>query len=113
MNSREKGKRGERLWRDFLKSYGYTARRGQQFSGGDDSPDVICEELDDTIHFEGKFVEKLNIHDAMTQAKRDGGNKIAVVAHKRSRGEWLVTMEAEKFMDIIHDKKVPKSGAAT
>jgi len=46
MNSREKGKRGERQWRDELRANGYTARRGQQFAGSPDSPDVVCEELD-------------------------------------------------------------------
>ena len=33
MNSREKGKRGERQWRDELRANGYMARRGQQFAG--------------------------------------------------------------------------------
>jgi hypothetical protein len=37
MNSREKGKRGERAWRDELRAAGYDARRGQQFSGSPDS----------------------------------------------------------------------------
>jgi len=32
MNSREKGKRGERQWRDELRANGYAARRGQQFT---------------------------------------------------------------------------------
>ena len=46
MNSREKGKRGERLWRDQLKLAGYpNSRRGQQFSGDESAPDVICEDL--------------------------------------------------------------------
>jgi len=45
MNSREKGKRGERQWRDELRANGYAARRGQQFSGSPDSPDVICDGL--------------------------------------------------------------------
>ena len=40
MNSREKGKRGERQWRDELRANGYDARRGQQFSG---SPDWLPE----------------------------------------------------------------------
>lgn len=45
INSRQKGKRGERLWRDQLREQGFTARRGQQYAGGIESPDVICEEL--------------------------------------------------------------------
>jgi len=101
MNSREKGKRGERLWRDVLRAFGFTARRGQQFSGGDDSPDVICDELNDEYHFEVKFVEKLNIHDAMNQAAHDAGSKIPLVAHKRTRTDWLVTMKASDFLKHV------------
>ena len=70
MNSREKGKRGERQWRDELRANGYMARRGQQFAGSPDSPDVVCPDLAG-IHFEVKAVERLNIYDAMEQARRD------------------------------------------
>jgi Holliday junction resolvase len=72
MNSREKGKRGERQWRDELRANGYMARRGQQFAGSPDSPDVVCDELS-WLHFEVKAVERLNIEDAMDQARRDCG----------------------------------------
>ena len=105
MNSREKGKRGERQWRDEFRANGYMARRGQQFSGSPDSPDVICDELS-WLHFEVKAVERLNIEDAMDQARRDaergieGQQKVPVVAHRRSFRRWLVTMEAETFFRI-------------
>ena len=101
MNSREKGKRGERQWRDELRANGYAARRGQQFSGSPDSPDVVCDSLP-WIHFEVKTVERLNIRDAMDQAMREcGAHKVPVVAHKRSFRGWLVTMEAETFFRLI------------
>jgi|ERR1041384_3043973 hypothetical protein len=51
MNSRQKGARGERRWRDELRAHGFDARRRQQFSGSPDSPDVVCDELD-WLHFE-------------------------------------------------------------
>ncbi len=70
MNSREKGKRGERQWRDELRPTGYAARRGQQFCGSAESPDVVCDALP-WIHFEVKTVERLNIEEAMEQARRD------------------------------------------
>jgi Holliday junction resolvase len=100
VNSREKGKRGERQWRDELRGEGFAARRGQQFSGSPDSPDVVCEDLP-WIHFEVKAVERLNIEDAMEQARRDAGAKIPIVAHKRNFREWLVTMTAEVFFKIL------------
>ena len=100
MNSREKGKRGERQWRDELRANGYAARRGQQFSGSAESPDVVCDQLR-WIHFEVKAVEKLNIEEAMDQARRDCAGKVPIVAHKRNFREWLVTMTAEVFFQFL------------
>src|SRR5437763_16554814 len=107
MNSREKGKRGERQWRDELRGNGYAARRGQQFSGSPDSPDVVCDALP-WIHFEVKAVEKLNIEDAMEQARRDSGtSKVPIVAHKRSFRPWLVTMDAETLFKFLRGALPP------
>ena len=99
-NSRERGKRGERQWRDALRARGYAARRGQQFSGSPESPDVICEELA-WAHFEVKFVEHLNLAAAMAQARRDASGKAAFVAHRKNRRPWLVTMAAERFYRLL------------
>ena len=112
MNSREKGKRGERQWRDELRANGYAARRGQQFCGSPDSPDVVCDALD-WIHFEVKAVERLNIEDAMEQARRDAGQakpartKVPIVAHRRRFRPWLVTMEAETFFQFLRGGLAP------
>lgn len=103
MNSRSKGARGEREWRDQLRSAGYTARRGQQFSGGTDSPDVICEELASVLHFEVKRVEALNLQTAMEQATRDAGGRHPVVAHRRNGQPWLVTLQAETFFALLRE----------
>ena len=65
MNSREKGKRGERAWRDELRANGYCARRGQQFSGSAESPDVVCEDLP-AFHFEVKAVRTGEIGNKRT-----------------------------------------------
>ena len=100
-NSRQKGARGERLWRDELRANGYNARRGQQYSGGNDSPDVFCEEMSDHFWPEVKFVEKLNVRLAYAQAERDcDGEQIPYVAHKQSNKEWLVTMSADSFFAL-------------
>jgi hypothetical protein len=84
MNSRNKGKRGELEAAKFLASEGFPARRGQQFSGGTDSPDVVCEALPG-IHFEVKRTEKGNPYDWVAQAERDAGHKIPVVLHRAQR----------------------------
>ena len=121
MNSREKGKRGERAWRDELRAQGFEARRGQQFCGSPDSPDVICDALP-WIHFEVKCVERLNIEDAMSQARRDGQarlastalsrGKVPIVAHKRNFCGWLVTMDAETFFKFLRGT-LPPEGTET
>lgn len=105
--SRSRGQRGERLWRDQLRDAGFPAERGRQHHGRDDAPDVVCNSLPG-IHWEVKFVEKLNIHSAIQQAAEDANNKIPVVAHKRSRGEWLITMKADDFLDIIRESEMVK-----
>ena len=77
-----------------MRANGYLARRGQQFSGSAESPDVVCEDLP-WIQFEVKAVEKLNLRDAMEQAQRDAQgrsaeckvrsiSKIPIVAHRRN-----------------------------
>lgn len=103
INSNSKGKRAERAWRDELRAQGYlNARRGQQFSGSPDSPDVICEELSQ-FYFEVKHVEKLNIWGAYDQAKHDsfGSEKEPLVAHTKNHREWLVTMSSEAFFKLL------------
>jgi Holliday junction resolvase len=100
MNSREKGKRGERQWRDELRANGYDARRGQQFAGSPDSPDVVCPALP-WAHFEVKLTERLDLYAAMEQARRDSGGKAAFVAHRRNYWPWLVTMDAERFYRLL------------
>ena len=93
------------MWRDKLREHGFTAHRGAQHSGSPDSPDVVCDELRDKIHFEVKFVEKLNLRDAVEQAQRDSADtgKAPVVAHKRSNSPWLVTMPADDFLELIKE----------
>jgi Holliday junction resolvase len=98
MNSKNKGCRGERELAEALRSYGYDTRRGQQFAGGIDSPDVIGLP---GIHIECKRVEKLNIDNAMDQAIRDSeGKAMPAVFHRRNRRPWMVTMLLEDFMKL-------------
>jgi Holliday junction resolvase len=109
INGCQKGKRGERLWRDELIAHGYTARRGQQFSGSPDSPDVICNALSH-LHFEVKTVEKLNVPKAFEQATRDAGTtKTPVLVHKRSRGPWLVTVWSHDWFKFLEGKLCPEN----
>lgn len=92
-NSNRKGKAGEReLARELTRLFGLECRRGQQHKGGADSPDVVGIP---GVHWEAKRVERLNLADAMAQAIRDAGESVPVVAHRRNRGEWLVTLRLD------------------
>ena len=94
MNSNSKGKRGEREWATYLRDqYKVSARRGQQYTGSPDSPDVVGGFPG--THCEVKRVERLNIDKAMEQACTDCGSSIPYVAHRKNRGPWLVTVKAD------------------
>lgn len=103
MNSRNKGKVGEREFAALLREQGFDARRGQQFSGGAESPDVVSEALA-WLHFEIKRVEKLNLMDACAQAEGDSSGKPWVVAHRRNHSPWLVTLRAEFFFELLREQ---------
>ena len=94
--SRNKGKRGER---EFAKKLGYNARRGIQFRGGEDSPDVVSD-LEE-FHFEVKRTERLSLWDALAQASRDSGNKIPIVAHRKNHKPWVIILTLDDFKRII------------
>jgi Holliday junction resolvase len=98
MNSRDKGKRGERELANWLEERGYAARRGQQHRGGEDSPDVICPDL--PFHFEVKRTERLKLYEAMEQAIEDAGGGIPVVAHRRNRGDWVGIVRLIDLIDL-------------
>jgi Holliday junction resolvase len=97
-NSIQKGKRAERLFSAALRLLGFTARRGQQFSGSPDSPDVVTNI--DGIHFEVKHVEALNIWGALAQAEKDAGTAIPVVAFKRNRTPWYLALPLEDLLEF-------------
>jgi Holliday junction resolvase len=95
-NSRAKGKRAELRLAKILREHGFDARRGQQFSGSPDSPDIV--HSIPGVHIECKHVERLNIHNAMEQAEADCGEDTPVVCHTKNRKGWLVTMKLEDWL---------------
>ena len=97
-NGKRKGKEGELELAHKLKEYGYDAKRSVQYNGKDGQADVLGLPH---IHIECKRVEKLNIYDAIDQAKRDAKNgDKPTVFHRKNRCNWLVTMELDSFMEL-------------
>lgn len=102
INSRAKGAAGEREWASYCREQGFDARRGQQFKGTADSPDVVSESMS-MFHAEVKRVEKLQLQDAMDKAIAEAGDKIPYVAHRRNRCNWLVTVRADDFFKLVRE----------
>lgn len=83
VNSRNKGKRGELEAVRVLRAHGIPARRGRQYTGGGDSPDVV-HALAPVLHVEVKFTQRLLIDDWYDQAVVDGNYRLPVVLHRRA-----------------------------
>ena len=87
MNSNAKGKRGEREAAKALRALGIDARRGQQYAGGQDSPDIVTDIPN--LHIEVKRTEALNLYGALDQAIRDAQGKTPIVLHRRNNKDWV------------------------
>lgn len=91
---RNKGKRGEReLAKELARLFGVEARRGRQYQGSPESPDVVAD-IPGT-HWECKRAEKLSVYAAVEQAAADAGDAVPVVAHRRSNKPWLAIMRLD------------------
>ena len=104
-NSRKKGKRFELMVAGLFRSIGYEARRGQQYCGSNGDADVVGPP---GIHIECKHVEKLNLYDAMAQAKHDAKWKVPVVIHKKNNCAVLVTMEFDQWAEFYRAWEINK-----
>ena len=111
--SREKGKRGERRFRDLLRDFGFLkAYRSQQYSGKSpdgSSGDVQCPELPSS-HWEVKNVETFRLWASLEQAMRDkAAGQIPVVAHTKKKHGFVVILPAEDFLNILRQSDLVQS----
>ena len=101
MNSNRKGAEGERELARKLRDYGFKTRRGQQYCGANGDADVVGLP---GIHIECKRVERLNLYDAMAQARNDAcPGEFPTVFHRRDRCEWLVTMPLDDWIKMYRE----------
>ena len=100
MNSRAKGKTGELEAAHYLADlFKLPVRRGQQFRGGADSPDVAGL---NGLHIEVKRVEKLNLETAIEQSARETGtNEVPLVLHRSNRKPWKMTFYADDLLRFL------------
>lgn len=126
INSRQKGKRGEREAAAFLRSIGFeTARRTMQYNGEGVS-DVMIETLPD-LHIEVKFGYPITRFDLCTslheaaciQAEGDADGKVWVVlwkplrykvwrlSFKGFRGHIVTVSGKDAIFDVIKSISLP------
>jgi hypothetical protein len=114
--SRQKGKRGERECASELGSLlGVDARRGVQFQGGPDSPDVVLEGV--ALHVEAKRTERLSLWPAVDQAASDAAaGKVPIVWHKCNRRPSVVIVETANLVRlaeaVLEARGAPAAGDA-
>jgi Holliday junction resolvase len=97
---RQKGKRGEReAAAELAAVLGVTARRGVQYQGGPDSPDVVLTGVD--VHVEVKRTERLDLYAAVEQATSDAAGKVPIVYHRRNHKPSLVIVETSRLMELV------------
>lgn len=90
--SNNKGKTGERELAQVLRRMGFDGvRRGQQYSGGETSADLLGLEH---IHMEVKRTEQFRLWAALEQAAEDAGGSgnMPVVFHRKNRRPWVAVM---------------------
>lgn len=104
VNGKRKGKDGELELAQKLREHGYNARRSVQYNGKEEDGQADLLGLPG-IHIECKRTERLNLYDAMDQAKRDskGKSQIPAVFHRRNFCEWLVVLCLDDFMTIYRE----------
>ena len=107
-NSKRKGDSAERELLEVLSSSGIPAERHQQglladFKGGHGNPDISATIAGHPLHIEVKRTERLRLHEAMEQAKRDAVGAMPVVAHRANRQPWLITLNLVDFLMVCKE----------
>ena len=105
MMQRRKGKLRERQLAAYLTSLGYPARRGVQYHGGTDSPDVVADGLE-AVHIECKGVQDIDLgtqalRDAYGQSEAEAGGKLPVVFWRRNGRPWALTWRMDGVLVTV------------
>jgi len=111
INSRTKGAAGEREAAEFLRRFGWNARRGQQFSGSPDSPDVVS---DFPFHLEIKRVQASSPMKWIEKATEDcGEEQQPCVLWRPNRKPWMAMFWAEDLLNHLNRKTSMKNDPIT
>ena len=104
VNSKDKGKRGERQVAQILQEHGIDSHRTQQYCGSDGTADVTWE----GFHVEVKHRETTAIWSWLEQANSDAKDgDIPIVVFRKNREKWQVCMDFEEFLELLGHHKLP------
>ena len=101
--SRQKGKAGERECAAEVTPLFGPARRGVQYAGGPESPDVHLSDSD--LHIEVKRTERLNPYRFMDQAVSDSTRtrRAPLVVMRSSHKPWLILCRLDDLPRIAEE----------
>lgn len=102
INSKNKGKVGERQWTKKLRDAGWDAKRTgfHQSQQGHDAPDVTCAAL--PFHWEVKNCETSQIRKWISQSVGDAKPyEIPTVVWKSNHRPWLAILKADDLLTIL------------
>lgn len=106
-NSRRKGANGEREFSKYCHSQGFpSVRRTVQYCGNTgEAADVVGLP---GIHAEVKRVERLNLYEAIEQAKRDSkkSGRVPAVFHRKNNHEWVVIMTGNDWFNLYRESEL-------
>jgi hypothetical protein len=92
--SRRKGVDGElEAAAEIRRVFRTEARRGRQYQGTDESPDVLTGIPG--VHFEVKRTEALRLYGSLEQAIEEAGEQVPVVLHRRNRKPWVAVVRLD------------------
>lgn len=98
--SKSKGARGEReAAKELNKIFNIEARRGRQYSGSPDSPDIVAMP---EIHFEVKRTERLQLYPSLDQSTSDSEKAIPVVLHRKNRRRWVLVAYLDDIPELCN-----------
>ncbi len=102
IQSREKGKRGERdAARVLTDVLGIPFNRSQQFKGAPDSADLAGPAR---LAVEVKYRERLNVRKAYEVAWEEcSPDEIPLLMHRKKLSNWLVTLEAKDLGRLAYE----------
>jgi|SRR5215471_14454107 len=99
-DSRQKGKRGELELAEYLREFGFTARRSQQYRGTENAQDLVHSVPG--VHLECKRGERARPYEWLAKTIDEAiDGLIPVIAHRQNRQEWIAILPLADLLLLL------------